>query len=512
MKIKLTFCLLLICQLAFSQTTRTGKGITFKVSDVAVATDHLPEVNYRNALESRLLFDIEGFPQSYKNQKLVRADAHPFVETLHLCFAQHRPLVLSPDMIWLLICQGVAEHINLNPEKFRQQLVNHQGKKKITIRRDDFKKGSSSNNWESVIPEFCDSVKTYASPDFARVMLPTFSTTGLNEKLAFEVSYLNSLKNFFELNEISTCGIPEITLEGTVADWKLIRKQIEELRQYDLDFWVNELIPILDEFVAASEGHSNQKFWQSIYRWSGICGGPYITGWAIKFFPYINKAQNQTALGRSFIYHGIEVDSLPEGYKCAEFNWKYFSQKYPMLVIGGFLAISQDSTTKALRPLITWAVAEQKRIKNNENCIITNSKKNSNIFSEVGTQNINYETADIDYLLMFQNPIDEEFNFAKDYILPIFFPSKCPDYKSGVVEMEKFVLKKLRGENLKGKVVIKFVVTWLGTIENFEIISTTDTVFTKAVIKALQSIDDIKPAMAFEKLVNVQMKYTFEVK
>lgn len=36
-----------------------------------------------------------------------RPDCHPLVTALHLSYAEHRPLRLSPDMIWLLIVYGI---------------------------------------------------------------------------------------------------------------------------------------------------------------------------------------------------------------------------------------------------------------------------------------------------------------------------------------------------------------------------------------------------------------------
>ncbi|WP_272427393.1 DUF4419 domain-containing protein [Polyangium jinanense] len=33
---------------------------------------------------------------------------HALLGAVHLAFAQHRPLVLSPDAVWLTIAQGVA--------------------------------------------------------------------------------------------------------------------------------------------------------------------------------------------------------------------------------------------------------------------------------------------------------------------------------------------------------------------------------------------------------------------
>lgn len=59
----------------------------------------------------------------------------------------HYPLVLDPDVIWLTIAQGLANHINVNAEKLRRRFVAHDGKKKIIVRRDSFLRGSPENDW-----------------------------------------------------------------------------------------------------------------------------------------------------------------------------------------------------------------------------------------------------------------------------------------------------------------------------------------------------------------------------
>src|SRR5262249_40929519 len=41
---------------------------------------------------------------------------HPVIAALHRAFSDHRPVSLSPDMIWLLIAQAVANHINAHAE------------------------------------------------------------------------------------------------------------------------------------------------------------------------------------------------------------------------------------------------------------------------------------------------------------------------------------------------------------------------------------------------------------
>ena len=52
----------------------------------------------------------------------------PFFQTIVRAYAEHRPLVLSPDMIWVLISQGFARYVNAHSEQLRDQIVSHTGK------------------------------------------------------------------------------------------------------------------------------------------------------------------------------------------------------------------------------------------------------------------------------------------------------------------------------------------------------------------------------------------------
>ena len=68
---------------------------------------------------------------------------------------------------------------------------------------------------------------------------------------------------------VCICGIPEITLKGTVEDWKLLHEKALSLGRYDLEWWTEELRPVLDQFVAAALGEVDRQFWSSIYKLKG---------------------------------------------------------------------------------------------------------------------------------------------------------------------------------------------------------------------------------------------------
>ncbi len=148
--------------------TQPGAPATLiEVAKVAPAKAALPEVPYRVAVEALLTKPPSQLPgeaqratvqpakpveacSRYHIQLVANVCFHPVVAAVHLAFNDHRPLVLSPDMLWLLVAQGFANHVNANAEVLRPRFVKHRGKVTIKVRRDDFVKGSPENPWPEV--------------------------------------------------------------------------------------------------------------------------------------------------------------------------------------------------------------------------------------------------------------------------------------------------------------------------------------------------------------------------
>lgn len=167
------------------------------------------------------------------------------------------------------------------------------------------------------------------------------------------------------------CGIPEIIIEGTPEDWEIMEKRIEELAKYNLTWWVNDLSPILKEFRKASGGKQHPEFWQSMYKLiTHGSGSSDITGWILKFFPYVKNGDSFVLRQKSKLIRTkintepirteyIYSDDLPSGLSTTEFLWKYFETFYKMEFAAGFIGCHQDSTTLAIRPEISWAIVDQ---------------------------------------------------------------------------------------------------------------------------------------------------------
>jgi hypothetical protein len=400
-------------------------GVTFAVSDVKRATVPLPEAPYHQAVADMLgrpladrkamlreqvemaqryggpsgdeprwlaesrqaLAEVEAAEAAgpgrveavcrYHGRLVADVLAHPVIVALHRAFMQHRPLALSPNMVWLLVCQGVANHVNAHAEELRPRFVSHQGKARILVRRDDFVKGSPENPWGEVIDAFSAQVAQHIGPAHG-LFVPRFSTTGPTERIAAEVVLLDAMQSYFDYVLRTMCGIPAITLEGTPQDWEQVAERAEAFAGYGLEWWLTPLRPVLRQFVAASRGKVDAPFWRSIYKFETHSGGATVTGWVPLFFPYLKDAHGLATVRNPWLAeggdrlrrllggrrdpHSLGSDgpspgAFPGGLARAPFKWEYFHQTFDMELLGGFVGVGQDEAL-TLRPEIGWAVRQ----------------------------------------------------------------------------------------------------------------------------------------------------------
>ena len=62
------------------------------------------------------------------------------------------------------------------------------------------------------------------------------------------------------------------------------------------------------------------------------------------------------------MFDNMTSDKFSPGLCSTLFKWDYYGTEYPLIFYSGFMAISQDPSTLALRPEIGWAVAEQSQL------------------------------------------------------------------------------------------------------------------------------------------------------
>ncbi|MHB2017538.1 MAG: DUF4419 domain-containing protein [Candidatus Xenobia bacterium] len=361
---------------------------TFLVADVTPATQ--PEHTFPvRKLIARWFGPPLGCSESMQPVRHYEP-VHTLLHAARLAFLEHRPLVLSPDVIWLTLLHGFATHVNQHAEALRPLLVAHSERLTLRVDATSLIHGREDDRWDEVFSRFSAQLKEHVGR-IHEIIVANFSTTGPVERAAYEVALMDAFQACFHYEGMCMCGIPQITLEGTTADWHDLRQRIEMFTHYGLGWWVMTLRPILDQFVLASQGYVNRDFWHDLYQHhnpDNSYGGPYdrMTGWIAALLPYMRQGANPLITGEpieraaSFGYRRPEPEqnpvpprypSLGLHYECpvrlrdfglalsnVPVDWKMGERKTVMRFISGLMAIEQDPTTFALRPRIGWAVVE----------------------------------------------------------------------------------------------------------------------------------------------------------
>jgi len=342
------------------QTDRPG--ITFDVHDVLPAAKALGTEPTHRAVMRFFEKPVESC-SDYTGACVWGVTYHPLFWSIHAAFNEHRPLVLSPDMIWLTVVQGLAQHVRNHRDELWHHFAGADEAPTLSVVRDDFVKGSPENLWADIVKELADQVGAYL-PEVREQLVPLFSTTGPHERMAFELALLEVVLPFYLYEVMAICGIPRITLEGTTDDWRMLRERVDYLRRFDVDWWIDKLVPVCDGFITASEGKRDIQHWRQIYTKDPACGGTEFDGWIGHLVPYIRgELSNQFDKRNPLLTDQgakIKLAALPTPLSRVPFTLARRDgvvRDHSMEFLSGLVAVEQGDDL-ALRPKIGWAVRE----------------------------------------------------------------------------------------------------------------------------------------------------------
>lgn len=342
------------------RTTVRRPGVTFPVDDVTPATRPLPVCRGHEAVRERLGGAIESCSDYHVT---VVKDVHyqPLLAAVHTAFSQHRPLVLTPDAVWLTIGQGVAHHMTIHGERLRPRFVFHRGKLDLVFTCRGWVEGSPENPWAEAFEAWAAQIRDHVGDTIYDTLVCNFSTTGTAERAASQVVMMDTFERHFHYRAVCICGIPTVTLEGATDDWRRLADKAAGLAAFDLDWWLLHLLPICEQFVRASRGDVDGDHWRDICKRRSEYGGDVINGWVAKLFPYLRTFIGGPCTRRNPIFEtgeGFQSLVAPSGLSRVPFTWQNAStgRERRMEAVGGFLGVTQDPETLALRPAVGWAV------------------------------------------------------------------------------------------------------------------------------------------------------------
>lgn len=182
------FCLLMVGYIS----TFAQNGTTFKVENLSKPEKLLFIKSYEDIYKGLILSDLKIYPYEIKEKNinvpfniiakseapdsLVNYNYNSFFYGMYQAYANHRPFVLSPDMIWLLINQGFARHVNANQESMRDFFVDFSGKQSLIVKANK-KLEDPTLSWEEIFPQFTNQISKHTGSNLVETLTCNFSTT-----------------------------------------------------------------------------------------------------------------------------------------------------------------------------------------------------------------------------------------------------------------------------------------------------------------------------------------------
>ena len=353
-------------------TNRTNGSITFVVDENLTPVPRQTDLYTGESIAEFMLSEEEIFDDAQRiiatsfseENNLMHMGKDAFYRSIVNAYANHQSVTLSPDMVWLVISQGFARYVNAHAEELRPQLVNHDGKMDLAIQTNK-NLLTEDVDWPSLIGDFSSQINKYTKNGIAKTITSDFTTTGSVERVASQITLMESVKSYFEYIVYRiACGIPTITLQGTVEDWLRVLEKTKQLSQYGLGTWIDALEPILQEFIQTANGHPNQAFWKSMVKKQTVAtligggcspGKPTeLDGWLLKLFP------DENGKTREKVKHTTE---MPSEYVRVNFKYRVINpadgsliSEVPMELWAGFIGAECDTASTMMTPKMGWLV------------------------------------------------------------------------------------------------------------------------------------------------------------
>ena len=299
------------------------KNIKMKSDENSLRIDLLEEgqklKQFTEMVENQYLLndsDVMGASPNFYTTKVYTKDISNILQGFYSAYENHLPIRLTPDIIWLLIVQGFAQHINFNSAGLRERFVNFENKKKLEVIISKYHsyKQMKSEDYEDLFENLTEQIKAHIGAELVDTINFNFSTSNKITKVVGYTSVMSAMKLYFEYRGFChSCNFPYIILEGKLEDWESILKKTKELSKYDLKHWTDDLESILLQIIETKKGKIDKEFWKSIlcpdkiderieigmsykYKTIQVDG---IGGWLLIFLPYFkngNSRYNKEAL------------------------------------------------------------------------------------------------------------------------------------------------------------------------------------------------------------------------
>lgn len=352
---------------------REFETITFEVESNLKKPDKFYETTDKDKIFDKILKNdtLEVLMSNFniEEKSFFNAEKTSLIQGLILAYKNHYPIIISPDMIWILILQGYSRFMDKYSEFFRNKYVNYDGKKVLDVKKIGiFPEEATPEIWQEIIDGFINGIKEQVGNEIISNLQSDFTTTEEITLATSQATIMSAMKNYFEFNlGMGGCGISSITLEGTLEDWDKIKSKLNFLsaKDFGLQWWIKHLLPIIDNIISTKSyydknGNINndlKNFWKNIIRVkdNNDCYDPYIiNGWIIKFIP--NLSEDKPKMYEEMHKGDIPDQILSCPLKLTVYNMDRTKTIHNCDLLSGFYGMNQDRKNYSVRPIIGYAL------------------------------------------------------------------------------------------------------------------------------------------------------------
>jgi hypothetical protein len=143
---------------------RSDNEICFQVDEVTSCQERLASTKAKSKLEEKTGRSLLAcsHDNAFEVVGVREVGDHGLVNAVHLAFSEHRPLVLTPDAVWMTLAQGFAQHINNHAEALRSCLVSHKGKAKLEV---EAMEPTEPQHWVNVVEQWAGAIKQHVGEE-----------------------------------------------------------------------------------------------------------------------------------------------------------------------------------------------------------------------------------------------------------------------------------------------------------------------------------------------------------
>ncbi len=236
----------------------------------------------------------------------------------------------------------------INAERFRYLFVDHEGQKDVTVDAEDIighVNRKFFGDWPQAIARLSDTIdKQIKKVGLKRHLECDFSTSSKASIAASQIILLDAMKRYFRYVLRGGCGIPKVTLDGTLEDWLHLQEKVAKIRDLGLglDSWLDRLEPVIAQFVSTYKGDVDEKFWSMVIFDVPYASGvpiPSWNGWIGALFPYNDS-------GFQITKNSNIPGEVPSGLVYVPFDLSIGSEIFNLNFAAGFFGARQDKVNE----------------------------------------------------------------------------------------------------------------------------------------------------------------------